>query len=64
MQWISVKERLPENGSRVIAFDGNKVLPVDFSIYEWGHNFNELDYYDYTEFYATHWMPLPDGPKE
>lgn len=61
-EWISVKDRLPENDTRVLVY----------------LNIEKLDAYTYTIFdtdrmldgkwirwntYITHWMPLPQPPK-
>ena len=64
MEWISVNDRLPEDGENVIACD--KERAVCEAIYDkdgkfywsgfWG------DWCDVLE--ATHWMPLPEPPKE
>lgn len=60
-KWISVEERLPEDGT--------------FALFHYAKNGeNTMDvgcYYDYGMFMvdghsvnATHWMPLPEPPKE
>ena len=68
-EWISVDERLPEKHQAVLIFDGEEMIvctcyrlgghgslvwerPNDFSEWE-----NRQDYF------ATHWMPLPEVPK-
>ena len=69
MEWISVKDRLPddltsvlvyfygagfESGEQTFAvFSDNKFKVMDIS--------NSLE--DYTDI-ITHWMPLPEPPKE
>lgn len=62
-KWISVKERLPEDDVKVIAIDlhGN----IHTAIHRYENNYEREDvpgYYGY--FSATHWMPLPEKPKE
>ena len=63
-KWISVKDRLPKTGERVLATDGFMV----------GEGFRN-DKNEFCRYYAsswkdvlgddvTHWMPLPDPPKE
>ena len=64
MEWISVKERLPENGERVLTLS------------TWAHvSDRELRTYgDGSKRFSpdgllpgvdiTHWMPLPEPPKE
>ena len=65
MNWISVKDRLPEQSDFVLAFDGEYVIQ---NIY-FNHNNDEFEDYnsipcsDFPE-NITHWMPLPDKPAE
>lgn len=61
MNWISVKERLPQDEESVLV---------------WGCGFIEIGWYDasdkcwctddfdYDDDQVTHWMPLPEPPKE
>lgn len=62
--WISVKERLPENGQKIIAaFCGSGGQVADQAIYSNG----EFDFASWAYVWAdniTHWMPLPEPPKE
>ena len=73
--WISVKDRLPEEGVRVLAVkklkDGRRDLALATCIPEYKHH----DYVtgeDIVEPYwvcggnnnITHWMPLPEMPEE
>ena len=73
--WISVKDRLPEEGVRVLAVkklkDGRRDLALATCIPEYKHH----DYVtgeDVVEPYwvcggnnnITHWMPLPEMPEE
>lgn len=61
--WISVKDRLPELGQRVIATNGIIVGEA----YLYGHN-REF-YRPYGESWeivlgpVTYWMPMPELPK-
>lgn len=59
-EWISVKERLPEPGERVLTAFDNFVAEA-FVNYSgvWMRNGFELDWCP-----PTHWMPLPEPPKE
>jgi hypothetical protein len=51
MEWISVKERLPEQGQWVMcALSGGSLCPV----FVGGLPFSK---------YVTHWMPYPEPPK-
>ena len=59
-RWISVEERLPEPGSIVLCRFKNGKFAVCF----WG-NWKWQDIYNYSEYLdITHWMPLPEPPKE
>lgn len=79
MEWISVKDRLPDDGQRclccqVIAYNGtgyhglyyfhiSKVSESGQRIENafWG---NDSEWGDYFMDNITHWMPLPELPKE
>ena len=70
MEWISVKDRLPENEGRLIVLCEKVVMPAHFyPEYVGGPNFEECDIYsncaDFLDLdKVTHWMPLPEPPKE
>jgi len=59
-KWVSVDERLPDEGENVIVFDGKRQTVIcNASLNEdkyfesaWGNFFN-----------VTHWQPLPNPPK-
>ena len=60
--WISVEERLPENGKFVLVSDGDDIdtacrykalTPDEVETFFWD---SVLE--------VTHWMPLPEPPKE
>lgn len=63
--WISVKDRLPENDNNILAFlnDGveTRIAPCNYANGVW---------YDCVMncvvviHYITHWMPVPEPPKE
>ena len=60
-QWISVKDRLPENYIDVIVFDAisRVMFPAAIgSSGEW-----EIPGFRAGAFNFTHWMPLPEPPK-
>lgn len=75
MEWISVKDRLPINPEdfsgkdspryrvkEVIVTDGVTVFPCDFRA---GHSLEFWCGFDsFYECNVTHWMPLPNPPKE
>ena len=58
-RWISVEERLPKYGERVLITEGHAVFEASLSIsHKWvrcGIGWAEG---------VTHWMPLPEPPKE
>lgn len=56
-RWIPVTERLPEYGQEVIVYSGNVLKPVVYGIHYWNKEFNSWAH-------ITHWMPLPEPPKE
>lgn len=60
-EWISVKDRLPENGKEgvLIALRWGEVDIGWCEDGRWGSQF--VDEYEDGE--VTHWMPLPEPPK-
>ncbi len=63
-QWISVEERRPEPGVRVIATDDAFVGEAYGGMLgEWRRYDNGLCWFDVTGHEVTHWMPLPEGGK-
>lgn len=70
-EWISVKDRLPEDGQKVLAFGGGErryyCVAKFFKHFNDGGDFWHLGAKDrkYSPGYKiTHWMPLPEPPKE
>lgn len=64
MNWISVKERLPENKTmKLLVYDGKA---INFGRYmhstEWGPIFG-ISGWGLT-YNITHWMPLPEPPEQ
>lgn len=60
-EWISVKDRLPEEGECVIVYDTREdyIGMWEFSGVAWyNDDYNPLGIDE-----VTHWMPLPDAPK-
>ena len=57
MTWISVKDQLPTIGTLVLTFDGEFI-----GIEERLHTGRDDDWSQ--SYSVTHWMPLPDPPKE
>ena len=64
MEWISVKDRLPEKEGYVLIIYG-KHLPF-IAMYCDGDFYSEGEIWNPTHeiWHPTHWMPLPDPPKE
>lgn len=52
-EWISVKDRLPDAGSRVVFCDVLKAMSI-------GYYDSSLGFHGS----VTHWMPLHDAPKQ
>ena len=65
-KWIPVSERLPkETGEYIVVIeDVEKSTSLWYSVYRNGwYDFNDDEYADpYNN--VTHWMPLPEPPKE
>lgn len=62
MEWISVKDRLPENSGRYLVRHLN--FP-DASIIEYSDGWQATYFVDgliQTEGVVTHWMPQPEPP--
>lgn len=60
-KWISVKDRLPEEKEWVLCYCRAKIKEVlRFQNGEWYHDPNHTYMYGF----VTHWMPLPEPPKE
>lgn len=68
MEWVSVKERLPSDvecivyGTPTCATCGNKPVVMQARYREDTKNF-EFGEYD-CGLKVTHWMPLPEAPKD
>ena len=56
--WISVKDRLPEQYSYVIAFTGLEVMEAFYDGWRFGCTSKSHP------ISVTHWMPLPEPPKD
>ena len=76
MEWISIKDRLPEDDNnrlkRILAYGtptccGNcEAIPqIQFCVYNRSKQEEGFTYGEYScGLDATHWMPLPDFPKD
>lgn len=64
-EWISVKDRLPENDQWALCFIKDKSFGT-FRVFQW--NYIDWQWNDGNEWFdekdVTHWMPLPELPKE
>ena len=64
LEWISVKKRKPEIDQKCLVFTGSAIMVAFYQ----GPDKWWLDYYDRTQTMPdttfSHWMPLPDIPKE
>ena len=59
-EWISVKDRLPENDQWALCFMKDKSFGT-FRVFQWNYidwQWNDGDEW-FDEKYVTHWMPLP-----
>lgn len=63
-RWISVKERLPEVGERVLATDGYFVGEFFLNRRVQWQRYNVNNYLLMAAFDILHWMPLPEPPEE
>ena len=55
--WIPVSERLPEQGQEVIVYTGGVLKPSVHPYLFWDASYDSW-------LRVTHWMPLPEPPKE
>lgn len=66
-KWINVEERLPEQGKRYLVVRYDEVTKTSFVDILW-HDAHDLWwnrlYKNCGSFNVTHWMPLPEPPKE
>lgn len=62
-KWIHVSERLPEVGQKVL-FSYRGCIKKRPRIFIGWYNGKQWDSLFATEYYVTHWMPLPEAPKE
>ena len=64
-KWISVKDRLPENDQWTLCCMKDKSFGT-FRVFQW--NYIDWQWNDGNEWFdekdVTHWMPLPEPPKE
>ncbi len=58
MEWISVKERLPETSQKVLVTDGE-----DLDIMRYFGEYKGSPDWDHGTLDVTHWMPIPAPPE-
>lgn len=63
-QWISVEERRPEPGKRVLATDGIFVGEAYRTSADTWRRYDGIAMRDCIGSIVTHWMPLPEAPEE
>lgn len=63
-QWVSVEERRPESGKRVLATDGVFVGEAYRTSADTWRRYDGIAMRDCIGSIVTHWMPLPDAPEE
>ena len=57
-RWIPATERLPEKNTAVIAVTDNDI------VFQCLYAYDGWDLWEGNEVHITHWMPLPEPPKE
>ena len=63
-QWISVEDRHPKPGTRVLATDGVFVGEAYRTSADTWRRYDGIAMRDCIGSVVTHWMPLPDAPEE
>lgn len=62
-KWISVKDRLPEDYEKVLTCDAKGNIHIFFHFHQFVYPFG-IDASDERYYEVTHWMPLPQPPKD
>ena len=67
-EWISVNERMPEPDKDVLLCFGlgdfRMAVGGKYELDEGWYSITDAEYYTDCDTTPTHWMPLPDPPKE
>ena len=65
-QWISVEEALPEPGQMVLVYCRSQMYKkhITVSTYTADYSYTRRCYWSRRIRNVTHWMPLPEPPKE
>lgn len=66
MQWISVKDRLPEEGEKVLIYTKTDI--TTFGLYTKNYGFGKREGFECGDGFmwmntSSHWMPLPKPPE-
>lgn len=61
--WISVKDRMPKEEGRYIVYADKGVKSAFYETYEGESRWTD-EGERYWDIHVTHWMPLPEPPKE
>lgn len=64
VNWISVKDRLPEQTARCLVARWDSVTKTPFIDILWHENGVWWNRQHGGNYAVTHWMPLPEPPKE
>lgn len=59
--WIKCSDRMPEDMADVLVTDGEEVKSMWWNGDEWD---SWVSKYSIDSWDVTHWMPLPEPPKE
>jgi Protein of unknown function (DUF551) len=62
-EWISIKDRLPENGQKCLCYCETRHFDAEFHGNDFLYEFFILRDGCPLTVYASHWMPLPEPPK-
>ena len=64
MEWISVKDRSPEEGYYLGYIGKNNIYPIGVHILYYHADYKRWDTSSHHNVPVTHWMPLPSPPEE
>ena len=62
-EWISVEDRLPKMGERVLGINQFDECEVISREKPWKGTPEQWSWGTFGIFYPTHWIPLPEPPK-
>jgi len=63
-QWISVEDRLPDFHIQILFYAGDMDGLLKGAFYRHSHRFRDNEGNFFYKSDVTHWMPLPEPPKE